>query len=140
MSQTITIHLSENLYHHVKQAAELSHQATEAIIIQSLRHTLPPLLEDIPEQYQPDVYPLLHMNDVELQQECRHSFPPKRWTDYETLLDKKKTSPLTAEEERRLATLHREADVFMFRRSYAAVLLKRRGYHLPTLQELLSSQ
>ncbi|MCP4398854.1 MAG: hypothetical protein GY801_16340 [bacterium] len=63
-----------------------------------------------------------------------------RWTEYETLLDKEKTSRLTAEEERRLATLRGEADVLMFRRSYAAVLLKRRGYHLPTLQELLSSQ
>lgn len=140
MSQTITIHLSENLYQHVKQAAELSHQATEAIIIQSLRHTLPPLLEDIPEQYQPDVYPLLQMNDVELRQESQRVFPTRRWTEYETLLDKKKTSTLTNEEEKRLATLRREADVFTFRRSYAAVLLKRQGYCLPTLQELRSSQ
>ena len=138
MSQTITIYLSDTLYQQVKQTAELSHQPTEVIIIQSLTHTLPPLLEDIPVQYQPEVYPLLHMNDAELHRERQRTFPPEQWAKYEMLLDKKKTSPLTDEEERRLVMLRHEADVLMFRRSYAAVLLKRRGYRLPSLQELTS--
>jgi hypothetical protein len=140
MSQTITINLSDTLYEQLKRAAELSRQPTEAVVIQSLTHTLPALLEEIPAQYQPDVYPLLQMSDADLQREAKYTFPPERWAEYEALLNEKKTRPLAPGEQRRLDTLRREADVLMFRRGYAAVLLKRRGYRLPTLQELTQSR
>ncbi len=139
MSQAITVRLSDDLYEQVKQMAELSHQPTEVVIIQSLNHTLPPLFEDIPARYQQDVCPLLQMNDAELQHESQRTFQPERWIEYETLLDKKKMSKLTDEDEMRLDMLRREADVLMFRRSYASVLLKRRGYRIP-LQEQAASR
>ncbi len=136
MSQTLTINLPDSLFSQLKRAAELSRQPTETIIVQSLAHSLPPLLEEIPYQYQPDVFPLLHMKDADLQREMGRVFPPERWAEYEALLDKKKTGALSDAEEEFLAVLRREADVLTFRRGYAAVLLKRRGYPLPTLQEL----
>jgi len=140
MPQTITINLPDKLYRQLERAAELSRQPTEAIVVQSLAHSLPPLLEDIPPKYQPDVYPLLQMEDADLQQEANRVFPAERWVEYEALLNKKRTTPLTAEEQTRLDTLRREADVLMFRKGYAAVLLKRHGYRLPTLQELEQSR
>jgi hypothetical protein len=133
MSQTITINLSDTLYRQLKRVAVLTRQPTEAIVAQSLAHSLPPLLEEIPFQYQPDVYPLLQMSDTELQKEAKRTFPAGRWARYEALLDKKKTAVLTAEEQRHLDTLRREADVLTFRRGYAAILLKRHGYRLPTI-------
>lgn len=136
MSQTLTISVSDSLYQQLQRAAELFHQPTETIIIHSLNHTLPPLLEEIPIEYQLDVYPLLQMSDRDLQQAMRQAFAPERWTEYERLLAKKKLQKLTTHEERQLSILRREADVIMFRRSYAAVLLKRRGYQLPSLQEM----
>jgi hypothetical protein len=139
MTQAITINLPDSLYKQLQQAAKLSRQPLENIITQSLAHSLPPLLEDIPQAYQPDVYPLLQMSDAELQQETDRVFPPKRWAEYELLLNKKKSGPLTPEEQKRLDTLRREADVFTFRKGYAAVLLKRRGHYLPTLKELEQS-
>ena len=116
--------------------AALSQQPAEAIVAQSLAHSLPPLLEEIPRRYQADVYPLLSMSDAELQREARRTFPAKDWAEYEILLDKQRNASLTPEEQLRLETLRREADVLTFRRSYAAVLLKRRGYRLPAPQEL----
>ena len=101
---------------------------------------LPPLLDEIPVQYQVDVFPLLAMDDRSLQQETRQTFPADRWQAYETLLNQKKVAPLTDKEERQFTQLRREADVLLFRRSYAAVLLKRWGYMLPTLQELPDGQ
>jgi hypothetical protein len=136
MSQTITVNLPDTLYRQLERAAELSQQPTETIVVQSLAHSLPPLLEEIPSQYQPDVYPLLEMSDAELQQEMSRVFPGEHWAEYQALLDKKKQTPLTAQEEARLNALRHEANTFTFRRGYAAVLLKRRGYHLPTLEEL----
>lgn len=136
MSHSMTIQLPDKVYQQVTQAAKLYQQPAELIILRSLKYTLPPLLDEIPSQYHADVFPLLTMDDRALQQEVRQTFPPDRWHVYETLLDQKKSAPLTDEEEQQLAQLRHEADVVMFRRSYAAVLLKRRGHALPTLQEL----
>ncbi len=136
MSQTINIHLPEPLYSQLKRAAELSRQPTDAIIAQSLAHSLHPLFEEIPAQYQADVFPLLQMSDAELKREMSRVFPPKDWAEYESLLDKKQTSALTIAEQKRLDALRREADVLTFRKGYAAVLLKRRGYRLPSTEEL----
>lgn len=89
--------------------------------------TLPPIFEDIPAGYQNDVFPLLAMNDQELLQESRRVFPLERWQNYESLLEQKKIGQLLSDDEQALQALKREADVLTFRRSYAAVLLKRRG-------------
>jgi hypothetical protein len=140
MTHAITINVSDALYQQLHRAASLFHQPTEAIILDSLRHTLPPIFEDIPAGYQDEVFPLLAMNDQELLQESRQVFPPDRWQHYESLLEQKKAGQLSPDDEQALQALRREADVLMFRRSYAAVLLKRRGYRLtPPRGELQSA-
>ena len=128
------------MYEQLRRVAELAHQPVEVIITQSLVHSLPPLLEDIPQAYQPDVYPLLTMSDTELQREMEQNFPSDRWAEYEAILVKKKEATLSTEEQRRLDMLRKEADALTFRKSYAAVLLKRRGNHIPTLVELERSK
>ena len=93
--------------------------------------TLPPLFEDVPADYQDDVFPLLAMNDQQLLQESRRVFPSADWQRYESLLDNSRQGALSADEQQALQNLKREADVLTLRRSYAAVLLKRRGYKIP---------
>ncbi len=136
MAQTITINLPDDLYQQLQQAAKLARQPIETIVAQSLTHSLPPLLKDIPPAYQADVYPLLTMSEAELQQELNQIFPSDRWTEYEALLDKRKSETLTAKEISRLNQLRRQADLVTFRKSYAAVLLKRRGHRIPTPADL----
>lgn len=84
MSHTMTIHLPDKVYQHVTQAAKLYQQPAELIILRSLNYTLPPLLDEIPAQYQADVFPLLTMDDRALQQEIQQTFPADRWQVYET--------------------------------------------------------
>ncbi len=136
MTQAISVNLPDALYKQLKRAAELSDQSPKTIVVQSLAYSLPPLLEDVPVEYQADVYPLLQMSDADLQQEAQRVFPPDRWAEYEALLNQKKIETLTAEEQACLDALRREADVLVFRKGYAAVLLKRRGYRLPALRKL----
>ncbi|MEZ4708105.1 MAG: hypothetical protein R3A44_12910 [Caldilineaceae bacterium] len=136
MSHAITINLPDELYKQARQAAILARQPLDVIVAQSLTHSLPPLLEDIPDEYQADVYPLLAMTDTELQAVMRQMFPADQWVDYETLLEKKKEQPLSADEASRLDKLRRDADILTFRKAYAAVLLKRRGHAIPSLAEL----
>ena len=131
MSHAITINVSDTLYQQLGQAASLFRRPTETIILDSLRHTLPPLLEEIPAEYQEEVFPLLAMTDQELLDEAQRSFPQDRWHLYESLLERKKTGQLPPDAEQTLQGVRHEADVLTFRRGYAAVLLKRRGYQLP---------
>ncbi|VAW33571.1 hypothetical protein MNBD_CHLOROFLEXI01-2697 [hydrothermal vent metagenome] len=135
-TQTITIELPKPLYNQLQRAAELARQPVADVIQKSLSHSLPPLLEDIPAEYQADVYPILQMDVENLQQEVRRIFLAARWTRYEALLEKKKQTALTEAEEAELEAVRREADVLMFRKGYAAVLLKRQGYRPPSPDEL----
>jgi hypothetical protein len=136
MTQTLTIQLSETTYDQLKRAAELTHQSVDAVVEQSLLGGLPSLLEEIPPAYQPDVYPLLRMSEAELRAEAQRWFPAERWAEYEQLLEQKRVSPLSDPAQARLDVLRHEADILTFRKGYAAVLLKRRGYAPPTLAEL----
>ena len=136
MAQAITIHIPDMLYDQLKRTAELSQRSIDTIVAHSLSHSIAPLLEDIPAEYQADVYPLLEMDETALQAEARRIFPTDRWSTYEALLEKKKEGRLTEKEHAKLDALRREADILMFRKAYAAVLLKRRGSHPPSIHEL----
>jgi hypothetical protein len=138
MTHAITIHIPDTLYDQLKRTAELSQRSMDTIVAQSLSHSISPLLEDIPAAYQADVYPLLEMDEAALQDEVRRIFPTEQWSEYETLLEKKKVGELTATDQARLDVLRREADILMFCKAYAAVLLKRRGYCPPSPHELPS--
>ena len=136
MTQTLTIELPKPLYKQLRRAAELAHESVVTLIQESLSYSLPPLLEDIPLEYQADVYPLLRMDIENLQEEVQSVFPTEQWRVYEALLYKKKQSLLTESEQVELDDLRYKADVLMFRKGYAAILLKRRGYHPSLPNEL----
>jgi hypothetical protein len=136
MSQAITVELPEALYSQLKQAARLFQQPVEKIVEQSLTQSLPPLLDDIPAEYQADVFPLLAMNDTELLAEAQRVFDAVLWAKYEALLEKRKEEALSQEEQAQLDALRRQADILTLRKGYAMVILKRRGYRLPTHDQL----
>lgn len=136
MTHAITINLTDQLYEQLRRTAVLSRQPVESIIANSLAHSLPPLLEDIPTEYQADVYPLLNMSKDELLAEAKNVFPSELADEYEILLEKKKTGALNQHEVTRLQTLRRAADVLTFRKGYAIILLKRRGFRVPAFAEL----
>lgn len=136
MAHAITVELSDSLFAQLKRTAELTQRPLDLLVAQSLTQTITPLIEDIPTEYQRDVYPLLEMDEAALMAQTQAVFPTKQWAEYETLLAKKKEQPLTDIERARLDRLRRQADVLMLRKGYAALLLKRRGYRSPTIDEL----
>lgn len=103
---------------------------------EGVTYSVSPLDADIPAPYQRDLYPLLTMDEAALRCEAMAIFPSDRWETYEILLTQKKERPLRAEDEVILTQLRHEVDLFMLRKSYAALLLKQRGYHSPTIDEL----
>lgn len=138
--QAVTIKLPNDIYEQLQRTAELTKRPLDTVIAQSLSHSLSPLLEEIPANYQKDVFPLLEMNDKALQKEVENTFPAKAWAEYEALLQQKKERSLTESEQTRLDALRYQADLLTFRKAYAAVLLKRRGHRIPSISELPLAQ
>jgi len=136
MTHAITIQLSDTLFDQLQRTAELTQRPLDLLVTQSLTQTITPLMEDIPADYQRDVYPLLEMDEKALMTQTQAVFPAEQWAEYEALLAKKKEQPLTNLERARLDRLRRQADVLMLRKGYAALLLKRRGQRPPTVDEL----
>lgn len=73
------------------------------------------------------------MSQAELENEAKRRFPAQLWSKYESLLENKRERKLTEQEEAQLDKLRIEADILMFRKGYAAVLLKRQGWIVPSL-------
>lgn len=136
MAHAITVEISDDFYDQLQRTAELIQRPLDSIVKEGLVHTVSPLVEDIPVPYQRDLYPLLAMDEIALMREAKAIFPMDRWEQYEALLEQKKERSLRRDEETNLDELRREADIFMLRKGYAALLLKRRGYHSPTIDEL----
>ncbi len=71
------------------------------------------------------------MSDALLQQLLTTDLDPEKIKQYETLLEKNQMGNLTTKEQKALTLLREEADLLMFRRAYAAALLKWRGHIVP---------
>lgn len=136
MSHAIMVEVSDTLFEQLMRTAELTQRPMGRLVAHSLAQTITPLMEDIPAEYQRDVYPLLEMSEDELLTQTAAVFSTRDWVEYESLLTAKKERALTDDEQERLDQLRRQADILMLRKGYAALLLKRRGYRQPTLEEL----
>jgi hypothetical protein len=88
----------------------------------------------------PDLMALENLDDDALWQVARSEVAPERWEKHSLLLEKNRLRTITEPEREALAQLRRGADQLMLRKAYAYVLLKWRGYRLPTLQELEQSR
>lgn len=83
---TITVEIPKVLYEQLRRAAALARQPIEKVVAESLSHSLPPLLNDIPPEYQADVYPLLQMGVEDLRQEVNRVFSTGRWAKFLCLI------------------------------------------------------
>jgi hypothetical protein len=112
------LQLPEEIYTQLKLASEAMQQPVEAITMQSVKVGLPPLIDDLPPEKQ-------------LWQVARSVFPETKQRQLSNLLRKNRAGTLTEKEERKLDTLHSEANLLMLRKAHAYALLKWRGYHVP---------
>ena len=106
------------------------------MLADTLYATLPPLLEDVPAAFQADLAHLETLPSEALHEQMRAVLRPENVTCYETLQAIRAERGLTEAEQQQWESLRLEADRLMFRKAYAAVLLKWRGERIPTLAEL----
>jgi hypothetical protein len=134
MMQAITLHLPENIYQRLWLMAQATHQPLETIAFQAIQGNLPPVVDDLPDDWRDDLAELQSLGDKALWAITRESLPEDQWGRHQQLLAQNQTGQLTQEEQEELARLRTMTDRFVFRRSYALALLKWRGYTLPGLE------
>lgn len=134
--QSLTVHLTAPELRRLQRVAEIARRPIDEIVADTLRATLPPLLEDVPAAMRESLRRLEDYSNDQLRQELKVQVDVVSLPKYDTLLTANATRPLSDQEQQELATLRLQSDEVMFRRAYAALLLKWRGQRVPTLAEL----
>jgi hypothetical protein len=135
-TETLTIRLPAAAAYRLRRIAEIVNRPVDEIIAETLRAGLPPLLEDVPVAFRGDLALLEPMSNAELQQYLRAKLDSAQLAHYDALLAANSAGTLDKAGQKELATLRAEADRLMFRKAYAALLLKWRGERIPSLAEL----
>ncbi len=132
--QTITLHISNDVYLRIQHTAQLLKQPLETLLLNTVRTALP-LVNNLPGETVADLANLPLLNDAALWRMANAVLPPEQQSQLDLYLEKKNIQPLTMPEKLALEVLLDEYDRIVLIRSQAAVLLKQRGYNVspPTL-------
>lgn len=130
-TQVVTIKIPTTLYHRLNFWAQNAQDSVQKVVVTTLDTYLPPLPDE-----NVSLTSLESLNDEGLWQVARRVISPDQQKQLSALLEKNQLGRLTNVEEAMLNKLSEEADQRMLRKAKAYVLLKQRGYELPTLAEL----
>jgi hypothetical protein len=129
---TITLEIPENIYQHLVDTAKATQKPLEEIILQVFKIGSPPVLEDIPEEFKPELLKLYQLDDQSLWTIATQKKDSTDCNYYEALLTKSKEIGLTKIEQLELNQMRHEFDLFMLSKAHAAALLRWRGYQFPS--------
>jgi len=135
LTETFTVHLPAVAAYRLRRVAEISSRSIDDVIADTLCTALPPSLEEVPTIYRKQLTALENLPAEKLLAEIQATLPTRKLARYDTLLQAHAAGKLDEAGRKELAALRLEADRLMFRKAYAALLLRWRGVHLPTLEE-----
>ena len=132
-TEQVIIRLPENAARRLRRVAEIAHRSVDEVITETLSSTLPPLLEDVPAQFRDLLHELEQFSTSSLWSVMHEMMSEEKQSRYDTLLAFKSNGDLEPPEREELSELRTEADRLMFRKAYAALLLKWRSERIPAL-------
>jgi len=130
---TVVINMPQQLYQRLQRFTALGHRSLESVVLQTLDANVPSLPENLPEAMREIWFGLENLDDEALWGIARSTISQQHQKQYNLLLEKNSCGTLTASEQGLLEKLYSEANQYMLSKAYANVLLKWRGYKLPTL-------
>ncbi len=138
MSQTVklTIELPEPIARQLQAMAALTEQTLEELVAQSITGNLPPEVDTMPGEMQPELLAMQKLSINELLEIANSQVSSDAQNQHLDLLEKGQNSTLTPAERQTLTNLRQAADQLMLRKAYAWKVLRWRGRRVPTLQEL----
>lgn len=133
--QSIKIDLPTKMYRRLEKLAAATNQSLDAVLLQTIRGNLPPLLDDVPSTMRGEFRRLLKQKDEALWALARTPQDKIRWRRHQYLLKKNIERTLTDKEKKELETLRTETDNLVLKKSFAMAVLKWRGHSLPTFRD-----
>jgi len=136
MAQSISLQLPDETLHRYRRGAAAARKVLEEFLVERLTEAAPPLADDLPSPLREELQAMEDLSDETLWEIAQSHLPPTSQRVYSRLLRKNSLGTLTARER---ATLHahgEEARRVTLKKAHAAMLLKWRGYHLPSPAEL----
>lgn len=135
-TETLMIRLPIHAANRLRRVAEIAHRPIDQVIAETLQSTLPPLLDDLPAEFQADLAQLEAWPNEQLREQMHATLGDEVEDRRDYLLAQKALGILTEQETTELDSFSKTARLLMFRKAYAALLLKWRGERIPTLAEL----
>ncbi|RKZ78038.1 MAG: hypothetical protein DRR19_27055 [Candidatus Parabeggiatoa sp. nov. 1] len=136
-TQVLTIELPNSLFQQLAQIAKLTHQSIESLAIQSISSNLPPTVENAPLEMQARLQKLQTLSQKELLNIAHSQIPANQQQRHLTLLaENQATDSMSFEKRQELRELGQMAEQLTLKKAYAWAILRRRGYRIPSLEEL----
>jgi len=136
MVQTVTLQLPDETLQRYRRGAAAARKGLEKFIVERLMEAVPPLADDLPPPLQEELKTLEELDDETLRQIAQSQLPPDRQRLYNRLLAKNSQGTITAQEKDILNALGEEARRLTLKKAHAYMLLKWRGYAIPSREEL----
>ncbi len=136
VTETLTIRLPVQAANRLRRIAEIAHRPIDDVVAETLQSTLPPLLDDLPAAFQADLTTLETWSNEALRQQMVAKLDNNSLTRYDSLLAKNSAGTINEFERQAMDVLRAQADLIIYRKAYAALLLKWRGERVPTVAEL----
>lgn len=137
--QTVTIPLPDDQLRRYRRSAKAAGKPLETFLAERLSDTLPPLNEQSTET-QNLFRAMEHMDTKTLVELTKRTLPSNEQDLYEELLAKNSQGPLSASEQAQMKELGDKARNLTLQKSHAYLILKWRGYPLPSRQTLLEQE
>lgn len=131
-AETVTLQIPELLYQRLINTARATQRPLEQVMLHALQIGSPPAWDDVPEEFQADLASLDKLDDNSLWEILQSRKTAPDMERYNILLEGNANGTLTEGERIELIELRHETDLFMLRKAQAAVLLRWRGYSVPT--------
>lgn len=135
MYHALTVQLPEDLFQSLQRIAQAIQRPIEEIVLCAMTTRLP-ASEGLPDEIIENLASLELLDAAALRQVMLSSVPPQPAQVLCELLRQQQNSALSVAAQEELDELLREADLLLLRKARAALLLRLRGNHVPSLKEL----
>jgi len=132
-----TLTVPDEMVQAARQIAEATSQPLEAVLLSRLKTALP--LPVLPPDEEAELTALLQLSDDALWTFAREQMPRELSERMETLMDKNSLGTISPAEYQELESLVERGQRLTLRKSEAAAILTRRGYHV-TPQDLVARE
>jgi plasmid stability protein len=130
--QSVTIRLSDNLYHQIRQRAKRTQRSVEDEVVAVVEGALP-ALDLLPSGLADEMAQMAFLTDGELWQAVRSSMTSAENQRMQALLLRGQREGLSLEDEHEIERLVQRQERVMLIRAKAASLLRLRGYDVSQL-------